>query len=127
MPYVLNTETAKIAAAKSAEARKRYAAERKQTSMLIELQTEHNVAEALAEQPKDPLEAKFARALEKTLDDFLASPDATERAKNARSMREVRETYHLWSGQPKPGTIKPTSNRPRQQSRDLPDGPSTGE
>ena len=62
----------------------------------------------------DPLGDKFARALEDTLDKYLACQDAKERASIARSMREVRETYHLWSGQPKPGTIKPESRRTRQ-------------
>ena len=75
----------------------------------------------------DPLGDKFARALEDTLDQYLASSDATERAKIARSMREVRETYHLYSGAPKPGTIKPVSQRPRQQSRDLPDAPDSSQ
>ncbi len=67
--------------------------------------------------PASPLENKFARALEDTLDSYLAEQDATERAKIARAMREIRETYHLWSGQPKPGTIKPERQSSRQQAR----------
>mgnify|MGYP001617424612 CR=1 FL=1 len=73
----------------------------------------------------DALGDKFARALEDTLDQYLASSDATERAKIARSMREVRETYHLYSGAPKPGTIKPVSQRPKPQHRELPDAPDS--
>ena len=67
--------------------------------------------------PVSPLDAKFARALEDTLDQYLAETDATERAKIARSMREVRETYHLYSGAPKPGTIRPERQSSRQQPR----------
>lgn len=76
-------------------------------------------AQVAPEQPAitlaSPLDDKFARALEDTLDKYLACQDAKERASIARSMREVRETYHLWSGQPKPGTIKPERSKSRQQ------------
>jgi hypothetical protein len=64
---------------------------------------------------EDPLANKFTRALTKTLDKYLACDDSKELASIARSMREVRETYHLYSGAPKPGTIKPERVSSRQQ------------
>lgn len=102
----INASNARELQLKSAIARKRNAELARQAKQLA------------PEQPAiatvSPLEDKFARALENTLDSYLATDDATERAKIARALREVRETYHLWSGQPKPGTIKPESRRTRQ-------------
>ena len=95
---------------KSAAARKRNRELARNSEQLARQQPQ----EAIAKPPASALEAKFARALEDTLDKYLAESDATERAKIARSMREVRETYHLYSGAPKPGTIKPERVSSRQ-------------
>ncbi len=57
----------------------------------------------------------------------LMDPDITAKdaAALSQALKNLRECYHMASGQPKPGTIKPVSQRPRQQSRELPDAPDT--
>lgn len=109
MPQLIASDNARELQLKSAIARKRNRELREQAEQLAREQRPVAIA--------DPLENKFARALEDTLDSYLATDDATERAKIARALREVRETYHLWSGQPKPGTIKPERQSSRQQVR----------
>lgn len=65
----------------------------------------------------DPVANEFTCAMLETLREFRAAKDYREKASLARSMREVRETYHLYSGAPKPGTIKPERISSRQQPR----------
>ncbi len=106
----ITTANAKEFAAKSHESRRK----RKEAEALAEaatLQTEPT-SEPLA---VNPLANEFTCAMVETLRQFREASDYREKASLARSMREVRETYHLWSGQPKPGTIKPERVSSRQQ------------
>ncbi len=116
----ITTANAREMAAKSHQARR----ERKEAEALAEaaiLQSAPQI-DSLA---VNPIANEFTCAMVETLREFRQASDYREKASLARSMREVRETYHLWSGAPKPGTIKPVSQRPRQQSRELPDAPDT--
>ncbi len=89
-------------------------------------------AQVAPEQPAspaiDPYVNNLAHAqvyyLEKLMEPDITAKDA---AALSQALKNLRETYHMASGQPKPGTIKPVSQRPRQQSRDLPDGPDSGQ
>lgn len=57
------------------------------------------------------------------LAEMRSTPLAKDKASIAQAIKNIMESYHMETGKPKPGTIKPVSQRPRQQSRELPDAP----
>jgi len=124
MPHVLNSETAKIAAQKSIEARRRYAAERKQAAMLLELQAETKRVEAPVEQLQSAYAAELVRAQSELLAELLVTPQAKDKAALSQAIKNLKESWHMETGKPKPGTIKPVSARPRQSpAHESPDAP----
>ncbi len=73
----------------------------------------------------DPSADELAHAQAELLAELRETPLAKDKAALSQAIKNLRETWHMQTGQPKPGTIKPVSQRPRQQSRDLPDAPDT--
>lgn len=99
-------------AARSAEARRNRHANEELAASILTLSPAQPATQAA-----DPVANEFTCAMLETLREFRAAKDYREKASLARSMREVRETYHLYSGAPKPGTIKPERQSSRQQVR----------
>lgn len=131
--HVLNSETAKLAGLKSGEARKRYAVERRQAAMLLKLHEAKQTAETPVEQTADPYINDLACAQVEYLAKLRACTDAKEAAALSQALKNIRETYHMATGAPKPGTIKPERQSSRQQVRqpsepklDTTDSGSTG-
>jgi len=128
MPHVLNSETAKLAGQKSGEARKRYALERKQAlEALKTLQLQAIAAKPVEqpiEQPQSDYAAELVRAQSELLAELLATPQAKDKAALSQAIKNLKESWHMETGKPKPGTIKPVSARPRQQSHESPDAPN---
>lgn len=54
----------------------------------------------------DPLAREVTRAFEETLDELRKSKVAKDRASLAQALRNLRETYHLVTGEARPGQIK---------------------
>jgi hypothetical protein len=115
MPYVLNTETAKLAAQKSVEARRRYAAERKQAAMMLKLQEANKVPEAPVEQLQSAYALELVRAQAELLAELRATPQAKDKAALSQALKNLKESWHMETGAPKPGTIKPERQSSRQQ------------
>ena len=77
-----------------------------------------------------PTLSDYAQELLCARDELLAemrtTPLAKDKASIAQALKNVMESYHMETGKPKPGTIKPVSARPRQspahESPDAPDG-----
>ncbi len=115
MPHVLNAETASLAGQKSGEARKRYAVERRQAAALLEALQATKPAEAQVEQRTDPYINDLVHAQIECLAKLRACESAKDAAALSQTLKNLRETYHMASGQPKPGTIKPERQSSRQQ------------
>ena len=73
----------------------------------------------------DPYVQELMRAQEETLAELRSAESAKDKASLAQALKNLRETYHLATGLAKPGVLKPVSQRPRQQSRELPDAPDS--
>lgn len=77
---------------------------------------------------QDPIANDIACACAETLRDLRKTKDAREKASLARALRDLRETWHMATGIPKPGNLKPSA--PRQTRQPLPDpkpaGPNSG-
>ena len=76
----------------------------------------------------DPYIDDLVHAQTEYLAKLRACKDPKEAAALSQALKNIRETYHMATGLPKPGVLKPASNRPRQspahESPDAPDSPS---
>ena len=54
----------------------------------------------------DPLARELTRAIEETLAELRACKVAKDRASLAQALRNLRETYHLVTGEARPGIRK---------------------
>ncbi len=113
---LFTAETARSAAQESAAARAKQSAERKAWAKLLRDAQTPKETQADAEPPKDPYVDDLARAQVKYLA-RLMDPDITAKdaAALSQALKNLRECYHMASGQPKPGTIKPERVSSRQQ------------
>lgn len=59
----------------------------------------------------DPLASKLSRVQEQLVAKMLDNGDTKAISMLARSFRDVREAYHLVTGQAKPGVIRETKSR----------------
>lgn len=59
----------------------------------------------------DLFSTDLAHACEETLTLLRKTKDPQKRSQLARSLRDLRETWHLATGKPKPGQLKPDSLR----------------
>ena len=118
---LLTPDTARLAAAKSAEARRTYAAERKNLASAI-AELSHKQA---AEQPAERTAKQFTDAIQVTLTQYMESTDFKARAALARAIRDLRETWHSITSTPRPGLAKgkPNANR-RALNSASPDAPA---
>ena len=78
-----------------------------------------------------PTLSDYAKELLCARDELLAemrtTPLAKDKASIAQALKNVMESYHMETGKPKPGTIKPVSARPRQSpAHESPDAPDNG-
>lgn len=93
-----NPETGRAAAALSVVSR------RAKRAAILQTQ-------AIASQPHvdetDPFVSELARAQALTLDRFIKAQDPRDKAQLARALRDLRETWHMVTGTPKPGMTKP--------------------
>lgn len=62
-----------------------------------------------------PLGADLMRVQNQLVAAMIGEKDAAEVSKLARALRDVRETYHLVTGQAKPGTQQPEKRNNRRQ------------
>ena len=122
MPHVLNTETAKLAGQRSGEARKRYAVEREQALaalQAIQLQQAQlpppKPVEPTIEQQQSAYALELVHAQSELLAELRATPQAKDKAALSQALKNLKESWHMETGAPKPGTIKPESRRTRQQ------------
>jgi hypothetical protein len=69
----------------------------------------------------DPLTTDLIRAMKETLADLRNAEQPKDRAMLAQALRNLRETYHLVTGQPRPGQIKSVAPRTRAQSYPSPE------
>ena len=68
------------------------------------------------EQPTDNgYASKLAYAQDCLLDQLLAAESPKDKAALSQALKNLRETYHMATGAPKPGTIKPERVSSRQQ------------
>ncbi len=108
MGMLIASENARELQLKSAIARKRNRELREQAEQLA--------GESNATQAIDPYVNNLAHAqvkyLARLMDPNVTAKDA---AALSQALKNLRETYHMASGQPKPGTIKPERVSSRQQ------------
>ena len=104
-----------IAAENARELQLKSAIARKHNRELRE-QAEQLAREQRAKSPLDPYVDDLAHAQVEYLA-RLRDPDITAKdaAALSQALKNLRETYHMATGAPKPGTIKPESRRTRQQ------------
>lgn len=76
---------------------------------------DNSVASAVQE-IADPLASKLARVQDELATKMAGNGNPTEISKLARALRDVRETFHLITGQAKPGVIKPGRERQSRHS-----------
>ncbi len=69
----------------------------------------------------DPLTTDLTRAMKETLADLRNAEQPKDRAMLAQALRNLRETYHLVTGQPRPGQIKSVAPRTRSQAYPSPE------
>lgn len=98
---VFTVETARQAGLKSVEARKQRALERDQVPLVL--------PENPVEHASDPFCDALASACGETLHNLRTSKKPMEKAQLARALRDLRETWHMATGKPKPGMLKPGS------------------
>lgn len=63
----------------------------------------------------DPFGERLSRAQDRLLDELLDSPDAKSKAALAQALRNLRETYHLVTGEARPGVRKESARKPAGQ------------
>jgi hypothetical protein len=109
-PYFFTSANAREMAAKSWANR----APRPPRTAIVRIAPEH-------EHAIDPLTEDLARAMKETLKDYRTANDPKAQAMLAQALRNLRETYHLVTGQPRPGQIKSVAPRTRTQSYPSPE------
>lgn len=117
---LFNSELARSAAQKSAEARKAYSAQRKEwvkiqstiPPVTIQEQTPKPIAK-----PVNAYADELARAQAELLQELRETPSAKDKAALSQAIKNLREAWHMETGKPKPGTIKPERVSSRQQVR----------
>lgn len=83
-------------------------------------------------QPAEPLPDNFALTLayacDDTLDRIIKTANPQARAQLARALRDLRETWHMATGKPKPGMTRPESGPQRRavMPRVWPTAPNPG-
>jgi hypothetical protein len=68
---------------------------------------------------ENPIANDIACACAETLRQLRKTNDAKEKVALARALRDLRETWHLVTGEAKPGNRKPSSPPQRQIRREL--------
>lgn len=102
----ITRENAREMQARAVLARKRNQAIAKQAE---------EIAEASVAQPEQSAYAnKLAYAQDKLLNELLTAESAKDKAALSQALKNLRETYHMATGAPKPGTIKPERQSSRQ-------------
>ncbi len=81
-------------------------------SVLARVRNKHELANPCSI-PLDPFSTALVRACDETLDELRSCKIARDKSALARTIRDLRETYHLATGQAKPGVIKHQAQRPR--------------
>ena len=67
---------------------------------------------------------ELMRAQVELLQELRETPEAKDKAALSQAIKNLREAWHMETGKPKPGTIKPVSARPRQSpAHESPDAP----
>ena len=105
-----SSANAREMAAKSAEARRNRHANDQQTTAiasLIDLPSDTQATSLYAN--------KLAHAQDVLLEELLNADSAKDKAALSQALKNLRETYHMATGAPKPGTIKPERVSSRQQ------------
>ncbi len=76
---------------------------------------------------------KLAYAQDRLLDELLAADSPKDKAALSQALKNLKESWHMETGAPKPGTIKPERQSSRQQIKpasepklDTPTGGSPG-
>ena len=117
--YQLSVEQARAGGRRSAELRKQRSEERKQLLAAIAiLSTQHPPPPP--EPTVDPIAERLARTLREKLDLLDQETDPKSIASLARGIRELRETWHMVTGQPRPGL-----SREERRPVSVWDGPPT--
>jgi hypothetical protein len=104
IPYRITKENA-------AEFAKRGATKRAQMRQAREIAASAASLAATAG-PPDPFVIELAHAQAEILQKLRNTPNSRDKMQLARALRDLRETYHMVTGTPKPGMIKPGSARP---------------
>jgi len=99
-----NTANAREMAARSVASRQQRAAQRVTAPAPVPFPT-------TPQTEPDPTVARIAHVMERTLDrmDHEKEPRALQAL--SRALRDLRETYHLVTGQPRPGQRRPAKER----------------
>ena len=71
--------------------------------------------------PPDQFALTLAHACNETLELLRRAKKPSEKAQLSRALRDLRETWHMATGKPKPGMTKPLPERPvrREIPRDF--------
>ena len=69
-------------------------------------------APSIAEHLPDPIVSNLTRAMRETLTKCLTADNAKDAANYARALKDLREVWHMVTGQPKPGVRKLPIERP---------------
>ena len=109
-PYFITSANAREMAAKSWANR----APRPPRTAIVRIAPEH-------EHAIDPLTEDLARAMKETLKDYRTANDPKAQAMLAQALRNLRETYHMVTGLPKPGQLKPGRQSNRAVQDQLPE------
>ena len=106
----INASNARELQLKAAASRKRnneLARQAEQLAREAQAKPEANLVNAYAE--------RLVHAQNTLLEELLTADCAKDKAALSQALKNLRETYHMATGAPKPGTIKPESRRTRQQ------------
>ncbi len=68
-----------------------------------------------AESTLTPYANKLAYAQDRLLDELLAADSPKDKAALSQALKNLKESWHMETGAPKPGTIKPERVSSRQQ------------
>jgi hypothetical protein len=104
LPHAFTTANASAMAAKSAKRRAELRQVRETAAQAASLQ--------VLAGPPDPFVTELAQAQAETLQKLRLANDPRDKMNLAKALRDLRETYHMVTGTPKPGMIKPGSARP---------------
>jgi len=98
-------------AARSAEARRNRHQETQLAIAIAPLNHEASETQAIS-----PYANKLAYAQDMLLEELLTADCAKDKAALSQALKNLRETYHMATGAPKPGTIKPERAKSRQSA-----------